>query len=75
MQPIKHIVVSVNGDGEINLRVSCSCGWKPSMGGAKCYILPFLKTLLREHQGPGHSVDLRDPFMLMDGVNELPMLS
>lgn len=45
------------------------------MGGAIEYVLPLLKTLLKQHDKPGHHVCLNDPFRLMDDVNDLPMVS
>lgn len=45
------------------------------MGGASEFILPILKTILKQHNGPGHVLDVKDPFMLLDGVNEMPMVS
>ena len=71
----KSIVVSINGEKETNLRVFCSCGWSPSMGGAIETMLPLLKTLLNAHKGPTHVVTVIDPFLLLEGVNELPMVS
>jgi hypothetical protein len=71
----KHIVVSINGD-LADVRVSCICGWKPSMGGAIEYIIPMLKTFMKKHRGqPGHELHISDPHLLLHDTSELPLLS
>ena len=67
-------VVTVNGE-HANLRVSCSCGWTPILGGADNIVLPVLQMWIKQHRKQGHTVDVSDPFGLMDGVNEPAMVS